>query len=277
MNADKFNNWLRANVKAPLVMGILNVTPDSFSDGGQFNNIKNALNHVRNMEKVGVDIIDIGGESTRPGAKPISIDEELARVIPVIQKIREKSDIAISIDTQKSRVAEAALLAGANIINDISGFRADNEMISIAREFAVPVIAMHMLGTPQTMQVNPQYSNLMENLCNFFKERIATLTENGIKKHNIILDPGIGFGKTSSDNFEIIRELRQITALGFPVLIGTSRKSFIGRTLNVSPRGTEMGTAATVTASILHGANIIRVHDVEKMVAVKIIAEKILR
>jgi len=277
MNIDKFNSWLSEDVKTPLVMGILNVTPDSFSDGGKYNNFKNALNHARKMEIAGTDIIDIGGESTRPGAKSINIDEELKRVIPVIKNIRKKSDIAISIDTQKSDVAEAALLAGANIINDISGLRSDKNMVHIARKFAAPVIVMHMLGTPQTMQNNPRYSNLMVDLCNFFKERIGTLTKNGIKKHNIILDPGIGFGKTISDNFEIIRELQQIITLGFPVLIGTSRKSFIGKTLNVAPQNTGMGTAATVTAAILNGANIVRVHDVEKMVAVKTVAEKLLR
>ena len=275
MIIERFNTWLSNDNRKPLVMGILNVTPDSFSDGGKYNNYQEAINHAIKMETEGADIIDIGGESTRPGAKPVDIDEELKRVIPVIKGIRKKSNIIISIDTYKSVVASKAISSGANIINDISGLQFDSNMVSIISELQVPVIVMHMLGNPQNMQKEPSYHNLMNELITFFQERIAVLTSNGISPNNIILDPGIGFGKTIDHNFTLIRELSRIVDLGFPVLVGPSRKSFIGSTLNLPLENRIEGTAAIVTAAIMNGSRIVRVHDIKEMVRIVRITEKI--
>lgn len=275
MQVDKFNAWLSNKNRMTLVMGILNVTPDSFSDGGKFSNPHNAIEFALKMETDGADIIDIGGESTRPGAKPINFEEETNRVIPVIEGIRKRSDIIISVDTYKSSVANEAITAGANIINDISGLRFDNNMVHLISELQVPVVIMHMLGNPQNMQNDPAYNDLMQDLASFFKERISFMTTNGIKKKNIILDPGIGFGKTIDHNFTILRELNQLVDLGFPVLVGPSRKSFIGSTLNLPPEDRIEGTAAAVTAAIIHGSRIIRIHDVKEMIRVVKVTEKI--
>ena len=275
MNIGSFNKWLRKGEKNPLIMGILNVTPDSFSDGGVYINSQKAIDHAKQMENDGADIIDIGGESTRPGAIQVEIEEELERVIPVIEGIRKISNSAISIDTYKSVVAEKAISAGANILNDISGLRFDDNMISVASKVQVPVIVMHMLGKPQNMQNDPSYSNLMKDLIAFFQERIDILASNGISKNNIILDPGIGFGKSVDHNYIIIRELHQISQLGFPVLIGPSRKSFIGNTLNLPSEERIEGTAAAVTAAIMNGSRIVRVHDVKEISRVVKITERI--
>lgn len=275
MNIGSFNTWLCNKNREPLVMGILNVTPDSFSDGGKYNNSQKAIDRASKMEDEGADIIDIGGESTRPGAEQVDIEEELNRVIPVIEGVRQNSNIIISIDTYKSVVADKAISAGANIINDVSGLRFDNNMAHIASEAKVPVIVMHMLGNPQNMQNDPFYSNLMEELITFFKERVEVLISNGINTKNIILDPGIGFGKTVEHNFTIIRELNRIVDLGFPVLIGPSRKSFIGNTLNLPPEDRIEGTAAAVTAAIMNGSRIVRVHDVKEMLRVVKVTEKL--
>lgn len=275
MNIGSFNTWLCNKNREPLVMGILNVTPDSFSDGGKYNNSQKAIDRASKMEDEGADIIDIGGESTRPGAEQVDIKEELNRVIPVIEGVRQNSNIIISIDTYKSVVADKAISAGANIINDVSGLRFDNNMAHIASEAKVPVIVMHMLGNPQNMQDVPSYSNLMEELITFFKERVEVLISNGINPKNIILDPGIGFGKTVEHNFTIIRELNRIVDLGFPVLIGPSRKSFIGNTLNLPPEDRIEGTAAAVTAAIMNGSRIVRVHDVKEMLRVVKVTEKL--
>lgn len=275
MKSDNFNIWLKDNNRKPLVMGILNVTPNSFSDGGRYDKFSKAIAHAIKMEEEGADIIDIGGESTQPGAKPVDIEEELKRVIPVIEGIRKKSNIIISIDTYKSAVAGKAISAGANIINDISGLRFDNNMVRLASETQVPVIVMHMLGNPQNMQKDPSYTNLMEELISFFQERVDVLTSNGINKNNIILDPGIGFGKTVDQNFKIIRELSRIVDLGFPVLVGPSRKSFIGNILNLPTDDRIEGTAAAVTAAIMNGSRIVRVHDVKEMLRVVKMTEKI--
>lgn len=256
-------------------MGILNVTPDSFSDGGRFNKLQLATDHALKMKNDGADIIDIGGESTRPGALSVSIDEELDRVIPIIENIRKRSDIVISIDTYKSEVAGEALRAGANIINDISGLRFDEGMVELASESQVPIIVMHMLGTPQNMQNNPKYDNVMTVLALFFTERIDSLIKKGINNSSIIIDPGIGFGKTIDHNFTIIRELQMLSDLNCPILVGPSRKSFIGNTLNLPPEKRIEGTSAAVTASIMNGARIIRAHDVIEMNRVINITEKI--
>lgn len=275
MNVDSFNTWLSNDNRKPLVMGILNVTPDSFSDGGKYNNLNKAINHAIRMEGEGADIIDIGGESTRPGAKPVDIEEELKRVIPVIEGIRKRSNIIISIDTYKSVVAAKAISAGAGLVNDISGLRFDKNMVRIVSESKVPVIVMHMLGNPQNMQSDIFYANLMKELILFFEERVDVLTSNGVNKINIILDPGIGFGKTIDHNLTIIRELNRIVDLGFPVLVGPSRKSFIGNILNLSFEERIEGTAAVVTAAIMNGSRIVRVHDIKEMLRIVNMTEKI--
>lgn len=275
MNVDSFNTWLSNDNRKPLVMGILNVTPDSFSDGGKYNNLNKAINHAIRMEGEGADIIDIGGESTRPGAKPVDIEEELKRVIPVIEGIRKRSNIIISIDTYKSVVAAKAISAGAGLVNDISGLRFDKNMVRIVSESKVPVIVMHMLGNPQNMQSDISYANLMKELILFFEERVSVLTANGVNKINIILDPGIGFGKTIDHDLTIIRELNRIVDLGFPVLVGPSRKSFIGNILNLPTEDRIDGTAAVVTAAIMNGSRIVRVHDIKEMLRIVNMTEKI--
>ena len=275
MKIDSFSTWLKGDNRKTLIMGILNVTPDSFSDGGKYINSQIAVDYALKMENEGADIIDIGGESTKPGAKPVAIEEELKRIIPVIKGIRKISNVVISIDTYKSNVADKAIKVGANIINDISGLQFDNDMIRLAAELQVPVIVMHMLGNPQNMQNDPSYNNLMDELIFFFQERVDLMTSNGILKNNIILDPGIGFGKTVEHNFTIIRELNRIVDLGFPVLTGPSRKSFIGHTLNLPPEERIEGTIAAVTAAIMNGSRIVRVHDVNKISRVVNVTEKI--
>ena len=256
-------------------MGILNVTPDSFSDGGHFLDTKIAVNHALRMADQGADIIDIGGESTRPGSDQVSINNELARVIPVIEGIRNKSTIPISIDTYKSLVARKALETGANIINDISGLNFDPEMVNIVRDHRVPIVIMHIKGTPKNMQVDPQYDDLIQEVIDYFQKQIDFCRENGVPKSKIILDPGIGFGKRLKDNFILIRELKRFTELGYPVLIGPSRKSFIGLTLDLPVEQRFEGTAAAITAGIMNGARIIRVHDVLETKRVQIISDKI--
>ncbi len=271
------SNW--KNLHTPngstLIMGILNVTTDSFSDGGQFIQKDNAIDHALEMEKSGADIIDIGGESTRPGAEPVTMEEELDRVIPIIEDLRYISDVCISIDTYKASVAEKALAAGADIVNDISGLQFDKKMVKIIKEKNVPVIIMHIKGTPRNMQQDPHYENLMEEIVAYFQDRVEFCHEHGIKNEKIILDPGIGFGKRLQDNFELLRELKQISDLGFPVLSGPSRKSFIGLTLDLQVDERVEGTAAAVTASILNGTKIVRVHDVKEMKRVATIADNI--
>ncbi len=256
-------------------MGILNVTPDSFSDGGKYLAADKAVDYGLEMISQGADIIDVGGESTRPGSKPVPLKEELRRVIPVIRKLREKSSTCISVDTYKSSLAWEAIANGADIINDISGFKFDPDMVNLVRDTGTLVIIMHIKGTPRQMQSNPHYDDLMGELTAYFKERLDSAHRAGLNKNQIILDPGIGFGKRLEDNFEIIRKLRQIVDLGNPVLIGPSRKSFIGLTLNLPPDERVEGTAAAVTAGILNGARIVRIHDVLKIKRVTIITDRI--
>jgi len=261
--------------KRPYIMGILNVTPDSFSDGGHYLTINSSVECARRMAEEGADIIDIGGESSRPGAEPVPLEVELERVIPVIKKLSDKIDILISIDTYKAKVAKEALKAGASIINDISGLRFDPMMAKIAAEAGCPVIIMHMKGTPRDMQRRPAYKDVVKEITAFFKERIAFAAENGIKKNRIIIDPGIGFGKTVRHNLEIIKRLKEFRKLGVPILIGPSRKSFIGRILNEPVDKRLEGTAAVVAISIANGANIVRVHDVKAMADVAKITDAI--
>ena len=256
-------------------MGILNITPDSFSDGGKYYNLDKAVEYALELVKQGVDIIDVGGESTRPGAKAISLDDEINRVVPVIKSIRSVSSIPISIDTYKSEVAQIALDSGANIINDISGLKFDSKMIDVVKEYNVPIVIMHIKGTPLNMQVNPSYDNIIDEIKSYFKKRTNLCLDYGIPKTHIILDPGIGFGKQLNDNFTIIRELNTFIELGYPILIGPSRKSFIGLTLDLPVNDRMEGTAAAITASIMNGARIVRVHDVLEMKRVQIISDKI--
>jgi dihydropteroate synthase len=257
------------------IMGILNATPDSFSDGGRYITLETALAQGRSLAKAGAHILDIGGESSRPFAQAVSEQEELDRVIPVIETLAREIDIPISIDTVKSGVARAALDAGASIINDISAFEKDPAMADLAAEKKVPCVLMHMKGTPETMQVNPNYEDLMAEITVYLDARAQFARGRGIARDKIILDPGIGFGKTVEHNLVILNHLHKICDLGYPVLMGPSRKSFIQAVLNkqeTTPVGpdnikTEYGTLAAVAASILKGAHIVRVHDVEKIVS----------
>ncbi len=244
------------------IMGVLNVTPDSFSDGGLFLSKDKAVEQGLKLIADGADILDIGGESTRPGSDAVIAEEESRRVVPVISALRKHTDTLISIDSTKSQVSRAALDAGADIINDISSFRLDPEMIPLAAERQVPVIIMHMLGTPKNMQNNPHYENLLYEVKLFLEERIKAAVSGGIKKENIIIDPGIGFGKRQEDNLCLLKNLNFLEELGQPILVGPSRKSFIGNILNLPAQERLEGTIASALISLLHGANILRIHDV---------------
>jgi len=275
MNNKQLQTWL-IKPSNTLIMGILNVTPDSFSDGGKFDTPEQAASHASKMIEDGADIIDIGGESTRPGAEPVSIDEELNRTIPVIEAIRDQSDCIISIDTYKSKVAESALDAGANMVNDISGLTFDEGMASLVAEKETPVVIMHIKGLPLDMQEDPHYDDLIREVKEYFTAQITKAKEAGISDAHIILDPGIGFGKRLEDNFELIRELKQICAMEYPILIGPSRKSFIGTVLNLPITERLEGTLASITAGVMNGARIVRVHDIMAVRRTIAITEKIM-
>jgi len=252
-----------------LVMGVLNVTPDSFSDGGKFLDPQRAVEHALEMERAGADLLDIGGESTRPGSTGTAAETELARILPVLEGLRGALKIPICIDTRKSQVAEAAISAGAQIINDISGLRSDPRIAEVAQRRGVPIILMHMRGAPRTMQKNPFAHNVMHDVTAGLKKAVALARRAGIPKSQIILDPGTGFGKSYEQNFEFLARLPELARLGYPLLIGTSRKSFLGRALGGAPESDRIwATAATVAASILQGAHIVRVHDVAEMAQV---------
>ena len=275
MNNRNFKSWLNFPSKS-LIMGILNVTPDSFSDGGQFTRVHQAADLALKMISDGADIIDIGGESTRPGADPVPFEEALRRIKPVIKAIRKQTDCLISIDTYKASVAEVALDLGADIINDISSLSYDKNMAKLVSNRKVPVILMHMQGSPQNMQLAPSYNNLIDDLISFFNNKIEIAYKAGILNNMIILDPGIGFGKHFEDNFEIIRELKQIKAMGYPILLGTSRKSFIGEALELPVEDRLEGTMASIAVGIINGAKIVRVHDVLETKRTILIVEKIM-
>jgi dihydropteroate synthase len=257
------------------VVGVLNVTPDSFSDGGQFFDKSRAIERALKMTEEGADILDIGGESTRPGSDSVSVDEELRRIIPVIEALSDKVSIPISIDTYKSVVARKALDAGAEIINDISGLSFDPEMPSVAAQYGAPVIIMHMKGTPKTMQVDPVYDDVVDEIKGFLLQRAQFAEAKGIKQ--IIIDPGIGFGKKLEHNLEIFRRLQELTELDYPLMVGPSRKSFIGTILDVPVDSRVEGTAAAIAVSILGGANLVRVHDVQAMKRVAQVVDAIKR
>jgi dihydropteroate synthase len=249
----------------PLIMGILNATPDSFSDGGKFNNVENALQHALSMISEGATIIDIGGESTRPNSDSVSADEQIQRVIPVIKAIRKVSDVLISIDTTLSSVAEAALNAGANIINDVSAGNNDAKMFALAAKKNVPIILMHAQGTPKTMQDNPFYENVVQEVLTALEQRANEAIKIGVKKENIMLDIGIGFGKRKQDNLNLLAHLADFVALGFPVLLGTSRKRFMGTICQVNePSELVTATAVTTALGVMSGIQIFRVHDVKE-------------
>lgn len=264
--------------KRTLVMGVLNVTPDSFSDGGKFFRTRDAVKAALAMQRAGADILDIGAESTRPGSAGIPASEELARLLPVLRALRGRLKIPISIDTQKAEVAEAALRAGAQILNDISGLRNDPRMAQVAARFSAPLILMHMRGTPRTMQMGPFAKDVLRDVKSGLRASVKLARRAGVNKSQIILDPGIGFGKSFAQNYELLARLPELAKLGHPLLAGTSRKGFLGVTLarKGKPLPTEAriwGTAASVTASILNGAHIVRVHDVEEMLRVARVAD----
>ncbi|MBK7140528.1 MAG: dihydropteroate synthase [bacterium] len=265
----------------PLVMGIVNVTPDSFSDGGQFLAADHAVGQALRLIDEGADLIDIGGESSRPGADTVPLEDELQRVVPVVEQLRSQTEIPISVDTYKSAVAEAALKAGADIINDISALRMDPDMVKVLAEAGAPVILMHMLGTPATMQQSPHYSDCVEEITAFFVQRIAFAMQHGISHERIIVDPGIGFGKRLEDNLDLLGSLHRFAQFGLPLLVGASRKSFITKVTGAQTSPTERlgGSIAAAIVAVQNGANIIRVHDVaatvEALKVARAIAERI--
>ncbi len=256
-----------------IVMGVLNVTPDSFSDGGKSFRVDRAMEAALAMQRDGADILDIGAESTRPGSHGISSAEELRRLLPVLEVLRGRLKIPISVDTQKAIVAEIVLGAGAQILNDISGLKHDPRIAEVAARFRVPLILMHIRGTPRTMQKQPFADDALKDVTRGLREAVAVARSAGVARSQIILDPGIGFGKSFAQNYELLAKLPQLAKLGYPLLVGTSRKGFLGATLArhgqpVPPDERIWGTAATVTASILNGAHIVRVHDVREIVQV---------
>jgi dihydropteroate synthase len=264
-----------------LVMGVLNVTPDSFSDGGKFLEPESAVEQAFAMASAGADLIDVGGESTRPGSQETSAAEELDRILPVLEALRGRLRIPISVDTRRAAVAELALRAGAEIINDISGLKHDSKIATLAARQGVPLILMHMRGEPQTMQAGPFARDVMKDVMQGLRRSVAVARKAGVAKSQVILDPGIGFGKNFSQNYELLQNLPQLAKLGYPLLVGTSRKAFLGATLardgkSAPPEERIWGTAATVTASILNGAHIVRVHDVAEMVQVVRVADCVL-
>ncbi|MFA6412654.1 MAG: dihydropteroate synthase [Syntrophales bacterium] len=259
-----------------LIMGIVNVTPDSFSDGGRYLATDQAIAHALRLVDEGADILDFGGESSRPGAMPVSPEEELARVVPVIEAVSRQVDTPLSVDTTKAAVARAALVAGAEIINDISAMRFDEEMTAVIAAAGAAVVLMHMRGTPVDMQAGDlTYASLWGDILRFLGERIVVAQKAGIEERQIVVDPGLGFGKAAEDNLKILRDLNECRVLGVPVLIGPSRKAFIGRLTGGAPEERIEGTAAAVTAAILKGAHFIRVHDVGAMKKVAAVADAI--
>jgi len=264
-----------------LVMGVLNVTPDSFSDGGNFLEPESAIEQAFVIANAGADLLDVGGESTRPGSQETSAADELDRILPVLEGLRGRLKIPISVDTRRAAVAELAVRAGAEIINDISGLQNDPKIAEVAARHSVPLILMHMRGEPRTMQKGPFAHNVMKDVIQGLRRSVAVARKAGVPKSQIIVDPGIGFGKSFAQNYELLQKLPQLAELGYPLLVGTSRKGFLGAALArdgkpAPPQERIWGTAATVTASVLNGAHIVRVHDVEEMVKVARVADCLL-
>ncbi|HIK03759.1 MAG TPA: dihydropteroate synthase [Trichormus sp. M33_DOE_039] len=260
------------------LMGVLNVTPDSFSDGGEFNTTTAALSQAQALVAAGVDIIDVGGQSTRPGAEQITLEAELNRVLPVLEVLRPKISVPISVDTTRAEVAKASILAGADIINDISGGTFDAQMLPTVASLGVPIVLMHIRGTPQTMQQMTDYQDVVQEIAEFLAQQIAIAIDLGVDPEKIVIDPGIGFAKNYEQNLEILRRLGELRSLNHPILVGVSRKSFIGRILNQpEPKARVWGTAAACCAAIFNGADILRVHDVKEMCDVSQVADTLFR
>ena len=284
MTRKRFKLRLRSGVlslgERTLVMGVLNVTPDSFSDGGRFLDPRRAVERGLAMEREGADLLDIGAESTRPGAHGIPAAEELRRLLPVLEALGRRLKIPISIDTQKSAVAEMALGAGAQIINDVSGLRSDPRLAQVAAKSQAPLILMHMRGIPRSMQRGPFAREVLRDVMTGLRRSVAIATKAGVEKSQIVIDPGIGFGKSFSQNYELLARLPALAKLGFPMVVGASRKGFLGKTLarngKPAPANERLwGTAAAVAATILHGAHIVRIHDVAEMVQIARVADQI--
>lgn len=275
----RYRFWARGRLidcrERPLIMGVVNVTADSFYDGGRYLEPERAIAHALELVEQGADILDIGAESTRPGAKPVSEEEELARLLPVVGPVARRVAVPISVDTMKSAVAQAALDAGASIINDISALREDNRMASVVARSGAAVILMHMQGTPLTMQDAPQYQDVVHEVGEFLRERVRVAVEAGISKLNILLDPGIGFGKLLEHNLDLLNRLTELTELGRPLVVGPSRKSFIGQIVGRPVEQREWGTAAAVALAVERGARVLRVHDVAMMADVAKVAAAI--
>jgi dihydropteroate synthase len=261
-----------------LIMGVLNVTPDSFSDGGKFFDAENAVDHGLRMAAEGAHIVDVGGESTRPAAEAITAEEELRRVIPVIEQLRRKSEVIISIDTSKAEVARAAIRAGASIVNDVTGGRGDNDMMPVIAETKSAFIIMHMQGTPQTMQIAPQYTNVVSEVSDFFRQQYARAIVYNIDTMAIAFDPGIGFGKTLEHNLELLAQLERLRACDRPIVIGVSRKSFLGKLINSAQITDRLAPAAALTSLLrTRGADVLRVHDVKENVNALKVTDAILQ
>lgn len=274
----RINNHILDFSNKTYLMGVLNVTPDSFSDGGLHFDTDRAVEHAFRLVEDGADIIDIGGESTRPGSEAVPLEEELRRTIPVIESLAKKLAVPISIDTCKAEVALRAVDAGASIVNDISGLRLDPAMAKSAASRGIPVILMHIRGTPRDMQANPVYEALIPEIMDYLRTSICLAVEAGIPENMIIVDPGIGFGKTFDHNLQILRDLGEFAALGKPIAIGVSRKAFLGKILGGVPASGRLeGTAAAVAISIMNGANVVRVHDVKEMAKVAKVADAVKR
>ena len=266
-----FEQWLRVphGTRPPLVMGVLNVTPDSFSDGGRYATSDAAIARAEQLAAEGADLIDIGGESTRPGSDPVDDDEQIRRVVPVLKHVASRLSVTFSVDTTRASVAAAAIDAGASVLNDISAGRDDPDIFPLAARRQVPIILMHMLGRPKTMQAAPHYDDVTAEVGGFLNDRLIEAGIRGVDPERILLDPGIGFGKTTSHNLEILRRLRELTVLGRPLVVGASRKRFIGEITGIDEPGERLfGTAATVAWCLANGASVVRVHDVAAMVQV---------
>lgn len=269
MSPAEFHAWLQDPARRTLVMGVLNVTPDSFSDGGRFSDQAIAIAHGRHMGAKGAAIIDIGGESTRPGSQPIPEAEQIRRIVPVVRALSSEIPALLSIDTTRAAVAEAALDAGAHLVNDTSGGMDDPALLPMVARRAVPIVLMHMQGTPATMQLNPTYTDVVGEILQFVRDRIAAAESIGIDHSSILVDPGIGFGKRMGHNLELLRRLAEFRSAGRPIVVGVSRKGFIGRITGEDLHsGRRFGTAAAVAWAVANGAGIVRVHDVEPMAQV---------
>lgn len=266
MTQDQFNAWLDDPARRARVMGVLNVTPDSFSDGGRYSDVTAAVARAHELAGAGADVIDVGGESTRPGSEPVGAAEQIRRVVPVIRAVAGRIPAVISIDTGLAQVAEAALDAGATIINDIYGGTLDPHLIPVAAKQRVPLVLMHMQGRPATMQRDPRYTDVMAEVIEFLRGRIETAVALGVERSRILIDPGIGFGKAMGHNLELIRRLSELKMLGRPTVVGVSRKGFIGRITGEDvASGRPFGTAAAVAWALASGADLVRVHDVGPM------------